>query len=320
LDGILSRSLVTSARYRVPNPKIEGAEKKVFVETLYNIAVACDVASTFYKKEVAPIFEVILPFTTDAKELIWLYEYYRRTIAATEEVFLGENMKVKDWIGCFGPKSIEVIPLIEDFESILNADKIVEPYIRVVKPRYLRVFIARSDPALNYGVLCAVLLSKLALSKLKLLENKLGSARAKSFTGASVQGKSVLPLVEGEASSVRDIAVSTPSLIKGVGTGLRATVTTDKWSLILAPGTSMEDAEKIEITFIVDGEPRTLKPVGKINTELYNLKSDPKQERNLVSEETETAKNIQAKFIGFLSELGASRETISPWLKCRGLN
>jgi len=161
--------------YRVPNPKIEGAEKKVFVETLYNIAVACDVASTFYKKEVAPIFEVILPFTTDAKELIWLYEYYRRTIAATEEVFLGENMKVKDWIGCIGPKSIEVIPLIEDFESILNADKIVEPYIRVVKPRYLRVFIARSDPALNYGVLCAVLLSKLALSKLKLLENKLGT-------------------------------------------------------------------------------------------------------------------------------------------------
>jgi len=140
-------------------------------------------------------------------------------------------------------------------------------------------------------------------------------AGVKSFTGGSVQGKSVLPLVKGKASSVRDIAVSTPSLIKGVGTGLRATVTTDKWSLILAPGTSMEDAEKIEITFIVDGEPRTLKPVGKINTELYNLKSDPKQERNLVSEETETAKNIQAKFIGFLSELGASRETISPWLK-----
>ncbi|MEM2087384.1 MAG: phosphoenolpyruvate carboxylase [Thermoproteota archaeon] len=159
--------------YRIPNPKIEGAEKKVFIETLYNITVACDVASAFYKKEVMPIFEVILPFTTNAKELLWLHEYYRKAIAGAEEVFLDENLKVKDWVGCLKPKSIEVIPLIEDFDSILAADKIVEPYIRDIKPKYLRVFIARSDPALNYGVLCAVLLSKIALSRLKLLERKL---------------------------------------------------------------------------------------------------------------------------------------------------
>jgi len=159
--------------YRVPNPKIEGAEKKVFVETLYNIAVACDVASTFYKRDVTPIFEVILPFTTDAKEPIWLYNYYRKAITAVEEACLDNSLKAKDWIGCFQPKNIEVIPLIEDFDSILAADKIVEPYIKAVKPKYLRVFIARSDPALNYGLLSAVLLSKLAFSKLKLLEKKL---------------------------------------------------------------------------------------------------------------------------------------------------
>jgi phosphoenolpyruvate carboxylase len=159
--------------YRIPNPKIEGAERKVFVETLYNIPVACDVASTFYKKRVSPIFEVILPFTTDAKEPLWLYNYYSKAITAIEEAFLDDRSKVKDWIGCFQPKNIEVIPLIEDFDSVLVADKIVEPYIKAVKPRYLRVFIARSDPALNYGLLCAVLLSKLAFSKLKLLEKKL---------------------------------------------------------------------------------------------------------------------------------------------------
>ena len=41
-----------------------------------------------------------------------------------------------------------------------------------VKPSYVRVFIARSDPALNYGLVCAVLLSKIALAKLKALENR----------------------------------------------------------------------------------------------------------------------------------------------------
>jgi phosphoenolpyruvate carboxylase len=52
-------------------------------------------------------------------------------------------LKARDWILCFQPKSIEVIPLIEDFDSILAADKIVEPYIKAVKPECLKVFIAR---------------------------------------------------------------------------------------------------------------------------------------------------------------------------------
>jgi phosphoenolpyruvate carboxylase len=158
--------------YRIPNPRIEVVERKVVVETLQNIPVAYDVASSFYKSGVVPIFEVILPFTTDYREPIWLYNYYKRAIVATEEIMLNGSSKVKDWVGSFEPKGIQVIPLIEDFDSIIVIDRIVEPYIDAVKPRHLRVFVARSDPALNYGLLCAVLLSKLALSKLKFLENK----------------------------------------------------------------------------------------------------------------------------------------------------
>jgi phosphoenolpyruvate carboxylase len=43
-----------------------------------------------------------------------------------------------------------------------------------VQPKNLRVFIARSDPALNYGLFCATLLSKIALSKLKNIEEQTG--------------------------------------------------------------------------------------------------------------------------------------------------
>jgi len=158
--------------YRIPNPNIEGAERKYVVETLQNIPVAHDVASLAYKREISPIFEVILPFTTNAKDLILLYNYYKKAIIADEELPLYESIRTKDWLGDFKPKAIEIIPLVEDFDSILNVDKIVSPYIEVAKPEHLRVFTARSDPALNYGLLCAVLLTKIGLSKLKTVEKE----------------------------------------------------------------------------------------------------------------------------------------------------
>jgi phosphoenolpyruvate carboxylase len=158
--------------YRIPNPRIEGPERKFFVETLQNIPVAHDVASLVYRRDVVPIFEVILPFTTDAQELIMLLNYYKKAIIGHEDLTLYESITTKDWIGSFNPKAIKVIPLVEDFDSIVNVDKIVRPYLQAVKPKQQRVFIARSDPALNYGLICAVLLSKIALSKLKQLEKE----------------------------------------------------------------------------------------------------------------------------------------------------
>ena len=158
--------------YRIPNPAIEAVEKKVVVETLLNIPVTYDVASSVYKQDVTPIFEVILPFTTSSDELIWLFNYYKKAIVANEDIALDNHTKGKDWIGGFKPKTISVIPLVEDYNSLLNIDKVIEPYIEAVKPKQLRVFIARSDPALNYGLISAIILSKIALSKLRETEKK----------------------------------------------------------------------------------------------------------------------------------------------------
>jgi phosphoenolpyruvate carboxylase len=171
LNHVLGKDVFLT--YRIPNPKIEKVERKVVIETLQNIPVAYDVASSFYKKDTTPIFEVILPFTTQGDEPVTLFNYYKKAIIADEEVVLHQSMKVKDWVGSFKPKSIRVIPLVEDFSSLLSVDKIVKPYIKAAKPRHLRVFIARSDPALNYGLICAVLLSKIALSKLRTVEKEL---------------------------------------------------------------------------------------------------------------------------------------------------
>ncbi|MGA2664213.1 MAG: phosphoenolpyruvate carboxylase, partial [Nitrososphaerales archaeon] len=142
--------------YRIPNPQIEAAERKIVTTTLETIPLSSDVATVFHERETVPIFEVILPFTTSGRELAWLHDYYGKAIAGVQDLRLSESMTVKGWVGEFRPKEIEVIPLIEDMEHLLLIDDLLGEYLRLVKLDDLRVFIARSDPALNYGLIPAV--------------------------------------------------------------------------------------------------------------------------------------------------------------------
>ncbi|ARM77028.1 phosphoenolpyruvate carboxylase [Acidianus manzaensis] len=160
--------------YRLPNPRIEGAERKVFAETMESIPIAYDLAEKFYGQGKVPVFEVILPFTTDYQELVSVAKYYEKAVAGEEEIELFDGIQVKDLVGEIYPKKVEVIPLIEDKDSLLKIREIVTGYYKAIKPSYMRVFIARSDPAMNYGMLTAVLLAKFALSTLYKLRDELG--------------------------------------------------------------------------------------------------------------------------------------------------
>ena len=85
-----------------------------------------------------------------------------------------DGQSVKDWVGEFYPKSIRVIPLIEDMDHLFYCDRIVEEYLQDRDLPYQRVFLARSDPALNYGMVAAELILKVGLFRLHNLEVKLG--------------------------------------------------------------------------------------------------------------------------------------------------
>jgi phosphoenolpyruvate carboxylase len=161
-----------SLTYRVPNPSVEKAQGKILLETLHSIPRAYDVAKTA-GMDCAPIFEVIIPMTTSHLELQRVHDYYRQIIIGQKETTLGkEKISVREWLGDFQPESINVIPLLENMESISGCDSIVEKYISGKGLEYQRVFLARSDPALNYGAASAVLLSKIALQRLDSLEER----------------------------------------------------------------------------------------------------------------------------------------------------
>ncbi|MEX2431427.1 MAG: phosphoenolpyruvate carboxylase, partial [Dehalococcoidia bacterium] len=111
---------------RIPNPAIELEMRKLLVEALQGIPTAWDVAHGFYGQDAqAPIQEVILPFTTSAEELELIAAYYERFVVGQENTPLAQGRTVKDWIGEFNPKQVRVIPLIEDLEHLLQADRIV---------------------------------------------------------------------------------------------------------------------------------------------------------------------------------------------------
>ncbi len=70
-----------------------------------------------------------------------------------------------------GEHEFHVIPLFEGVEHLCNVDTVLSEYIEACKkefgkkPQYMRPFMARSDPALNSGLIPAVLSSKVALQK-----------------------------------------------------------------------------------------------------------------------------------------------------------
>lgn len=161
---------------RVPNPQIEKAEAKILLETLESIPRSFDANALFYDAPHVPIFEVILPMTTSAQQLLLIHRYYKQFVSGKAHQILDEHgTTLKQWIGEFKPESIHVIPLFEDKENMLHSKEILKEYLNGIvgeQVPYQRVFFARSDPAMNYGMVSAIILNKLALEGMQELEEE----------------------------------------------------------------------------------------------------------------------------------------------------
>lgn len=163
---------------RGPNPALEDSEAKILLEILESIPRSYDAARLFAEDRdvtpVAPIFEVIVPMVTSASQLNTVHEYYEEFVAGKDDAVVWDGRTVEEWVGSFDPASINVIPLIEEREAMLSADEIVRDYAVAQDQDAVRVFLARSDPALNYGSVAADLINKVALQRLYRLADETG--------------------------------------------------------------------------------------------------------------------------------------------------
>ncbi len=160
---------------RIPNPTVEKAEAKILLETLESIPRSFDAAKLFYREDTPPVFEVILPMTASPKCLNRIYRYYCDFVVGKQnKPFREGDITIAEWIGEFKPETINVIPLFEDMEHMLEAHNMTRIYLQDKNVEYQRVFLARSDPAMNYGLISAVLLNKIALQRLQRLSDDMG--------------------------------------------------------------------------------------------------------------------------------------------------
>jgi len=152
--------------FRLPNPKVETEFRlgRAFIGILGAAGLAKQISV-----HSPPLFEVILPMTESAEEMIAIQEAFR------------EIASLKHALYDFGQESlkhIEIIPLFEQVSTIMSSHQLLEKYWRLhakkfhFKPSYLRPYLARSDPALNSGLVPTVLAIKIGLSHYKEFEKK----------------------------------------------------------------------------------------------------------------------------------------------------
>lgn len=140
--------------FRLPNIWQEKGYR--IARALVGMITANDIAHDLGMHEPA-LFEAILPMTDDAKKLVFIQKHYRELALAFKK------------LGHVCAESMRIIPLIEDMRSMAGAEALLADYCSLHKKEfgcdvdYMRPFIARSDPALNYGMVAAVLGAKIAL-------------------------------------------------------------------------------------------------------------------------------------------------------------
>src|SRR3989344_548862 len=153
--------------FRIPNPRVE---KQFRLARAFMVIVTSSQLAESLGFKKPPIFETILPLTETAEEVFDIQEAFKQLVSIDHRL-----LKMQESI-----QNIEIIPLFEQVEKMMHSDDLLRKYVRMLKeqygflPSYIRPYCARSDPALNSGLVPTVLAVKVALSKYRKLEQELG--------------------------------------------------------------------------------------------------------------------------------------------------
>ncbi len=120
------------------------------------------------------------------------------------------------------------------------------------------------------------------------------------------QGRSLAPLLKGEPVSWREIFVTSWAIVQSLRE-TRTRAVDGKERIVLSPRPST----------ITDGEWSLIYSVEGDEAELYHTATDPGQKNNLISQNSDKARDLHRKFIEFLALCGTKEEFLMPRRRIR---
>lgn len=111
-----------------------------------------------------PLFEIILPMTERAQQLMNMQKLFEKLAHFKSDEFTIDQTDNIDYL--------EIIPLVESVQSQLGVGELLNDYVRLHeqhfkrRPEYIRAFLAYSDSSLSAGLLAGLIGNKIGLSRL----------------------------------------------------------------------------------------------------------------------------------------------------------
>lgn len=165
--GLINKGIIPGEDVCI-TPRIPNAKKEPVFRQLMSIMSLIETNVLAYKHtSVQPITETIVPMVETGKEIVELQERINSVI----------EMGNKNYDVRFPLNSIKVIPLIESVPALVNVESILEEYYQGSKAQghtidNMRMMFARSDSAMSYGMVSAVLSLVIAIKKAHQWGNK----------------------------------------------------------------------------------------------------------------------------------------------------
>lgn len=112
-----------------------------------------------------------------------------------------------------------------------------------------------------------------------------------------LQGRSFVDVLRGQTETHREVAISGRNLDDHWGT-VPATVTDNRWSLIYWPNKDLAFKGKPPLQ---ETYPNTGMPERRVD-ELFDLQTDPDQERNVIADHPKEARRLHARLLDLIEE------------------
>jgi arylsulfatase A-like enzyme len=128
----------------------------------------------------------------------------------------------------------------------------------------------------------------------------------------TLHGKSLMPIMNGDVDKVRDIAMTSCTLIQGTPRIAKCAITNEEWALLYC-GESADPAKELKPPAIPCGKNPEDYQVGDTQPALFHLPSDPGEKNNIIKKHADVAKALHAKYVKFLEAVGVAE----PHLKLR---